>query len=281
MIDQAIEGIVARALDGDRHALEEIVRAIQDDVYHLAMRMLAGRSDAEDATQEILVQVITHLGQWRKEASFRTWVWRIAARHILRMKKAPAEEATDWAAMEMLIHEGDTNPPQPQLSAAELAVLEDELRLACTEGMLLCLDRDDRLAWILAEVFELGSEHAAEVLEIEASAFRKRLQRSRERLGAWMNQHCGLANALNACRCRRQVPVGLKYGAIDPANLQFARHAEAAPSRRVRLAVLGAIADEVERARATLCDCPDYAAPDTMAPRLRALIESGQVHIFH
>jgi hypothetical protein len=117
------------------------------------------------------------------------------------------------------------------------------------------------------------------VLEVEPAAFRKRLQRARERLGAWMDKHCGIVNALNACNCRRQVPVGLAIGAIDPKALQFADHPERAPSRRIKLATLTEAADSVERARATLCNCPDYAAPPSIGARLRALIDSGTVRL--
>jgi len=59
---------VAHALAGDRAAIEALVRELEDDVYGLALRMLGERTAAEDATQEILLQVLTHLSQWRQEA---------------------------------------------------------------------------------------------------------------------------------------------------------------------------------------------------------------------
>ena len=60
--------------------------------------------------------------------------------------------------------------------------------------MLLCLDRDDRLAYILGEVFEIDSVQAATIVRISPAAFRKRLERSRRRVVEFMEGHCGIVN---------------------------------------------------------------------------------------
>jgi RNA polymerase sigma factor (sigma-70 family) len=267
--------LVEKAVGGDRAALEQVMSSIRDDVFHLGVRMLGNRIDAEDAAQEILIQVMTHLGQWRGEASFRTWVWTIATRHILRRKKSKDENECSFEALEGLIAAGEANQPMPRLNEAELTVLEEELRLACTEGMLLSIDRDHRIAWILSETFELSSDDGAAVLGIEPAAFRKRVQRARERLGTWMNAHCGLVNAVNACCCRRQIPIALEVGAINPTNLQFAEQ----PVKQKKRLTLAQQADEVERAKHVLCSCPEFVAPEAMITRLKALIASGDVQL--
>jgi DNA-directed RNA polymerase specialized sigma24 family protein len=64
------------AAAGDKAAASAFLEGIQDDVYELALRMLGHPADAEDAAQEILVIVITHLGSFRGESSVKTWVWR-------------------------------------------------------------------------------------------------------------------------------------------------------------------------------------------------------------
>ena len=83
----AIESLVERAKEGDQNALEELVRHIQDPVYGLALRMLSHPADAEDATQEILVKVVTHLVSFRQESAFTTWVYRIASNHLITNNK--------------------------------------------------------------------------------------------------------------------------------------------------------------------------------------------------
>jgi RNA polymerase sigma factor (sigma-70 family) len=81
--ERALSDTVARAKGGDAHALEQVVAAVQDDVYRLALRMTAHPQDAEDASQEILVKVITRLEGFRGESSLRTWAYRIAVHHML------------------------------------------------------------------------------------------------------------------------------------------------------------------------------------------------------
>src|SRR2546422_3223881 len=75
------------AAKGDKVAAHAILEAVQDDVYGLALRMLGHPADAEDAAQEILVVVLTHLGSFRGESAFRTWGWRVWAKHLGRGRR--------------------------------------------------------------------------------------------------------------------------------------------------------------------------------------------------
>jgi len=68
--DHDLHLLVARAKGGDRIALEGVVRAVQDDVFDLALRMLGHVEDASDASQEILVRLVTKLDSFRGESRF-------------------------------------------------------------------------------------------------------------------------------------------------------------------------------------------------------------------
>lgn len=74
----SLEDLAKRALEGDREALDRLVHALQGDIYGLALRMLWNREDAEDATQEILVRVVTRLSQFGFRSRLTTWVYRVA-----------------------------------------------------------------------------------------------------------------------------------------------------------------------------------------------------------
>src|SRR3989449_913258 len=87
----SLEGLAARARDGDRSALEDLVTRIQGRVYNLALRMLWHPEDARDATQEILIRIVTHVGTFRAESAFVTWVYRIAANHLLTVRAGRLE----------------------------------------------------------------------------------------------------------------------------------------------------------------------------------------------
>ena len=89
--EHSLAEAVSRAKAGDAGALEQVVAAIQDDVYRLALRMTAHRQDAEDASQEIPVKVVTRLEGFRGESSLRTWAYRIGVRHMLDRKKSRVE----------------------------------------------------------------------------------------------------------------------------------------------------------------------------------------------
>lgn len=79
------------ALAGNRAAVERLVRSLQNDIYGLALRMLCHREDAEDATQEILVRIVTRLSQFDFRSKLKTWAYRVAVNYILDVKKSAVE----------------------------------------------------------------------------------------------------------------------------------------------------------------------------------------------
>src|SRR5262249_47611420 len=89
-----LDDLVERATAGDKTAVDALVASVQDQVYGLCMRMLSNPADAEDATQEILIRVVTHLSAFRGESAFSTWVHRVAVNHLV---DARAERTKDQA----------------------------------------------------------------------------------------------------------------------------------------------------------------------------------------
>ena len=79
--------LVRRARDGDRNALENLVRRYQRWIYNVALRMVWSPEEARDVTQEVLIKVVTKLATFRGRSSFRTWLYRITANHVLNMKR--------------------------------------------------------------------------------------------------------------------------------------------------------------------------------------------------
>ena len=74
---------VEQALRGEKNALEFVVEEVKDLVYNLSLKMLLFPEDAQDATQEILVRMITHLNTFQGKSSFETWVYRIATNYLI------------------------------------------------------------------------------------------------------------------------------------------------------------------------------------------------------
>jgi RNA polymerase sigma factor (sigma-70 family) len=100
-----LESLARAAASGDKSAARALLESLQDGVYELALRMLGHPADAEDAAQEILIIVLTHLGAFRGESALRTWVWRIAAHHLGRVRRGRRETIT-LEVLEDRLHTG-------------------------------------------------------------------------------------------------------------------------------------------------------------------------------
>ena len=242
MTDESLtlEDIARRAINGDRDAVERLVRDLQSDIYGLALRMLWNREAAEDATQEILVRVVTRLSQFDFRSRLKTWVYRVAVNYILDAKKSPVERLhlTFDAFAEDLADGLSAEGPMD----AERSLLVEEVKIGCTLGMLQCLDRPHRLAYVLGELLDLPGPEAAEALSITPEVFRKRLQQARAAVLSFTRSYCGLASDTAACACNRRVPAALRLGRVRADSFDFA----ATPSS---LQEARAVVRQVEEAR--------------------------------
>jgi RNA polymerase sigma factor (sigma-70 family) len=197
--DGELRQLAVRDGEGDPAALERVLAAVSDSIYRLALRMLWHPQDAEDAAQKALSKIMTRIGSYRSEAAFATWAYRVAANHILNFRKSRVEQENvtfrrygeDLAGG--LAAPGTTRPDAGLLAA--------EVKLGCTLGMLQCLDRDHRLAYILTDVFDLSSADAAFIWGITPATLRKRASRARGRLREFVSVHCGLVSTSAKCRC--------------------------------------------------------------------------------
>ena len=89
--------------------------------------------------------------------------------------------------------------------------------------MLLCLDREQRLVYVLGHIFGVTDKVGAELLECTPDSFRQKLARARRDLHNFMQEKCGLVNRDNPCRCVKKTQGFIKAGFLDPHNLLFAR----------------------------------------------------------
>ena len=235
-----LEDVARRAVDGDREALDSLVQTVQGDIYGLALRMLWNREDAEDATQEILVRVVTRLSQFDFRSKLKTWVYRVAVNYILDVKKSPVERLhlTFDTFADDLAEGLSTDGPMD----AERSLLVEEVKIGCTFGMLQCLDRPHRLAYVLGEILDMPGPEAADALEITADVFRKRLQHARAAILSFTRSYCGLASDTATCACNRRVPAALRVGRLRADSFDFAATALSFEEAR-------AVVRQVEEAR--------------------------------
>jgi RNA polymerase sigma factor (sigma-70 family) len=264
---------------GELAAIDALLRAIEPAVYNLAVRMLGQRDDAADATQEILLKVVTHLGGFRGEAMFSTWVFQVARNHLLtastRARESPEvsldalgerlQAGLDFGATLQSQDGEHALTPEDKLAARQTA-------LSCTQGMLMTLDREHRLVFVLDLLFGLSSKDGAEIAGLTADAYRQRLSRSRARLDAFTQRTCGLAQPAAACRCVKQLPAMQhlqRSGSATPPSVIAIHAAEQAEAER---ALDGLV--RLSNAAGLLRAHPEYRAPDEMRMAIRAALKA-------
>jgi RNA polymerase sigma factor (sigma-70 family) len=264
--------LVRRVQEGSQDALEALIRRHQAWIYNVVLRMVYLPEDAEDATQEILIKIITKLSTFEGRSSVRTWLYRIAVNHVLNMKRARAE-AVGWTFQKYgdgLASAVDEELPDEAFVPVDVRLLVDESRIGCTSGMLLCLDREQRLVYVLGEIFGVTDRVGAELLGTSRANFRQKLARARRDLHSFMQDKCGLVNKANPCRCAKKTRAFMKAGYVDPANLLFAR----THMTRVR-DVAGRAHEQLDSLDAAYAgihrDHPFHESPDFVAS-VRALI---------
>jgi RNA polymerase sigma factor (sigma-70 family) len=219
-----LQDLVKAAQEGSKDALQEVIQHMQGMVYNLAIRMLRSPADAEDATQEILIRMMTHLGQFSGESSFSTWVYRLASNSLLNIVRRDAHHSA--VSFDTLSEQLETSLALYQDTPEALhedAILIEEVKRSCTLGMLMCLNVEDRLALVLGELFEVSSDEGAAIMGISSAAYRKRLSRARQQLVNFVSHKCGLVNPENPCRCHKHVRNKIAFRLLDPAQLQFVR----------------------------------------------------------
>jgi len=270
---------VEAAKEGDKKALEELILKIQDRIYGLALRMLYNPSDAEDASQEILLKIITHLGTFRGESSFSTWMYRVAANHLLTVRQRRSEQvALSFDEYQEALELDSALTWQESQSDILQNLFVEEIRISCLQGLLLCLDREHRLAYLLADVFDVTSEQGAAIMAITPAAFRKRLSRSREKIQEFLTRNCSLINPDNPCQCERFVGSYLEDDRMNDKRMVFAKH----PCRiRHKESTLNHIRemDELNRMAFLYKRYPDFQAPAVLIENIRNLLSSNKYEL--
>ena len=274
--NQELQALVDKATAGDKKALETLIAGVQDIVFNLSLRMLGTFADAEDATQDILLKMITHLSSFKGESSFTTWVFRIAVNHLKNYKKHMfAHYPLSFEFYGDDIVNGTVGDIPDLTQNVEKEILAEELKMSCTNVMLQCLDMESRCIFILGTMFKIDSRIAGDILEITSEAYRQRLSRIRRKMADFLEQYCGEYGS-GQCRCKNRVNYAIQNHRINPLQLDYTEAAEI-PIETV-LDVKNAMED-IDGLSQDFSFCKPYQSPERIKHLIQEFLDSTQFSV--
>ena len=237
--------------------------------------MLGNLQDAEDASQEILIKVITSLSTFRKESAFSTWVYRIAVNYLLNVKKS--QFANRPLSFEFYGSDIDAGfiPNDPAITkGVDESLLTEELKMSCTNVMLQCFDPQSRVIYVLGVMFRIDSKICGEILDISAEAYRKRLSRIREQMATFLKQYCGLT-ASGKCNCQKRIGYAINTHRLNPAQLEYTNLKKADVLRSEYTNAM----ERMDELSFVFSELPSYRSPDTVRHFVTTLLHSDSMQI--
>ncbi len=273
---EELQLLVDQATAGDKKALETLVADMQDMVFNLSLRMLGTFADAEDAVQDILLKMITHLSSFKGDSSFTTWVFRIAVNHLKNYKKhmfAHCPLSFEYYGDD--IEKGKIQDVPDLTQNVDKNLLAEELKMSCTNVMLQCLDVESRCIFILGTMFQLDSRMAGDILGMTPEAYRQRLSRVRRKMADFLGQYCGEYGD-GRCRCKDRVNYAIQNHRINPLQTDYMTASEI--PMETMMDVKHAMED-IDDLSQDFSFCKPYRSPERTRHLIQEFLDSTQLSI--
>lgn len=187
--------LVLQAKAGDLAAFEQLVSRHERKIYTLALRILQNPHDAEDVTQQAFLSALENLAGFRGDASFATWLNRIAT--FAALKVIRKRQGLDTVSLEAATEPAEDSEtiPHPEFIAdwkqsPEQLVRRNETRRLLDEA-LAQLDEKHRLVFLLRDVEGLSVKDTAETLALSEANVKVRLLRARLQLRELLTRTLG------------------------------------------------------------------------------------------
>lgn len=210
--------LITKSLEGNKAALTQLIKRHQDYIFNISLRLFLDTDDALDATQEVLIKVITNLKTYKGNSHFRTWLYRIAFNHFLNSPQRKMEKMLMNQQQQQVVTK--QQPVPIQVEEKDEAVIE-EVRILCSTAMLMCLTREQRLLYIIGDVFGANHQLGAQLFNISPGNYRVKLHRAKTDLLNYVSGRCGLVKTENPCRCPKKTRQFIRQGIVDKNQLRF------------------------------------------------------------
>ncbi|MEY8394564.1 RNA polymerase sigma factor [Lachnospiraceae bacterium 45-P1] len=274
--NEELQAFVDKATAGDKNALETLIAGVQDFVFNLSLRMLGTFADAEDATQDILLKMITHLSSFRGDSLFTTWVFRIAVNHLKNYKKHMfAHYPLSFEYYGNDIENAKIEEVPDLTQNVEKDILAEELKMSCTNVMLQCLDMESRCIFILGTMFKIDSRIAGDILEMTPEAYRQRLSRIRKKMADFLEEYCGEYGS-GRCKCKERVNYAIQSHRVNPLQLNYMTATEIPVQTMID--VKNAMED-IDDLSQDFSFCKPYQSPERTRRLIQEFLDSTQFSI--
>ncbi len=274
--NEELQTLVVQATAGDKKALEALISGVQDIVFNLSLRMLGTFADAEDATQDILLKMITHLSSFKGDSTFTTWVFSIAVNHLKNYKKHMfARYAPSFEYYGDDIENGKIEDVPDLTQNVEKDILAEELKMSCTNVMLQCLDTESRCIFILGTMFKVDSRIAGDILDMTPEAYRQRLSRIRKKMADFLGQYCGEYGG-GRCKCKDRVNYAIQNHRINPLKLDYMAATEIPVQTMID--VKNAMED-IDDLSQDFSFCKPYQSPERTRGLIKEFLDSTQFSV--
>lgn len=170
------------AINSGRESLfHDLVKKYEQKLYNFGLKMCGETRDAEDMVQETFLNVYKYLADFRYEASFKNWLYRIASSACIKKRRRSKFAPRKEISLEDFIPEDKDNIPDslpPWASEPLEKILNDELSKNIRKAILL-LPEKYRVVLVLRDIEGFGTEETAQILNIKPSSVKVRLHRAR------------------------------------------------------------------------------------------------------
>lgn len=200
----------------------KLLNEVKNQVFNLSIRMLSNVQLAEDATQDILLKIISQIDTLKDKNKFKPWALIIAKNHLLNVIK----EDSRFQYISFEIMEKDCNIPMDEFILYDTPDFDKnkmlvELKISCSQAMLMCLSKEERCIYILSSMFGLNSVDGSGIMEITPDNFRQKLHRTKLKLKNFLENNCGLINKLATCKCNKRLDFAISNGRISKDRFTF------------------------------------------------------------
>lgn len=271
-----LQFLADKAKSGDKESLELLVANVQDIIFNLSLRMLGTFADAQDATQDILIKIITNLSSFRGDSAFTTWAFRIAVNHLKNYQKhmfANCPLSFEYYGSD--IKNGKIQDVPDLTQNVEKDILAEELKMSCTNVMLQCLDTESRCIFVLGTMFKIDSRIAGDILNITREAYRQKLSRTRKKMADFLEEYCG-EYGNGRCKCKSRINYAIQNHRINPFQLDYSKSTEIPLETIVNVKKA---MEEIDDLSQDFSFCKPYKSPERTKHMIEDFLNSSQFSI--